>query len=296
MRRSTAVVFVAILFLGPSVAFGQDQTTNGPAPSATPAPTSDPGLPPLWRVYYDRGVTATRNRDAKTALAEFGKAKQELAKTPDPDRAKWMAEINTQLGHILLELGKSEKSSYTRENYLMSARQHFGWARRTIADLHGRDSLAYADATELLADARSAYAEHRAGELRYYRLALGPQADTKQTPADMYLQALRIREKELGESARPVMRYRRKVQRVLYKWVRTARDLRREITDVRAEYEYDPVIAGWKALADELKQRDRELRRRSRNHQDPGDLSTRANCRGGSARYASSAVWTDCMR
>lgn len=257
-----------LLVLGACCAWGAaraiaDQSSNG-APSVGTAGVGAPApavRPPLWRVYYDDGVKAMLGRERDRAIDLLNKAKQELIRDRDPDKAKLLIDIAKRLGMCYLEKATVAGPEYVRKSGFSNAVGNFGDARERVGEHYGLDSLEFADACEQLADARSLKAEEVREGIKTYLGALGSDFFKKASVSELYLSALSIRERILGEASRDVMLYRRKILRQVQSWLRRCRELRREVTDVKVQYEVDPIIEELSRSAKELKLRDRELRR-----------------------------------
>lgn len=250
-----------------------DQTTNGPASTpASPDPRAADKLPiderpPLWQVYYDRGVRAMREKDYRSAMRHFERTLAEMNSQPGPRDPQLWIDVETLAGDATLRFADASGNADMRFIYFPQAVRHFASARNRTAGLHGDTGLAYAEATDRLADAKAANAELTDDKLARYLNPLNAGADDNHAIIDLYLLTLTIREQQLGETHSETMTYRRKVLRQLRKWIRTANALRRKETDIKILYQYDPIIERFKTLADELTQRDRDLKR-------PDDAST----------------------
>jgi len=204
-------------------------------------------------------MKAMRTKDFSKAIDLFDKAEQDLSADCSADEPALLAEISTQSGIAHLELAEASKNYDRRQLCLIGARRHFGRARGRLQALHGANSLEYANATERLADARAATAENSNQKLQPYLGALAADATTKESAADLYFLALTIREQRLGERDPDVIHYRRKILRQFRTWLRTCNALRRDVTDIKVQYAYDPIIEAYKAQADELRKRHRAL-------------------------------------
>jgi len=200
-------------------------------------------------------------RERDRAIDLLNKAKQELIRDRDPDKAKLLIDIAKRLGMCYLEKATVAGPEYVRKSGFSNAVGNFGDARERVGEHYGLDSLEFADACEQLADARSLKAEEVREGIKTYLGALGSDFFKKASVSELYLSALSIRERILGEASRDVMLYRRKILRQVQSWLRRCRELRREVTDVKVQYEVDPIIEELSRSAKELKLRDRELRR-----------------------------------
>lgn len=235
------------------------QTTNG----AAVASQSAPDRPPLWKVYYDDGVRAMRNRQYEEAISHLVKARNKLSQARDRQERLVLLDVYSRLGTASTELA-AEKRKGNTTSLLHAARRHFRSAVGLARQLHEADSLELADVIERYADCGAAVAEMAPTYSNFVAwirdpnetyIAKGP------TVADLYLEVLHIREKALGETDSAVMLYRRKIMRAFYGWIRRARELRANCTDKESLYNTDPIVDEWRSLADELKQRDRDLQK-----------------------------------
>lgn len=207
---------------------------------------------PFWHVNYEKGVKAQKRGRHAEVIKHFTRAVKKAVKDEAARKTEMIPEMYRGVGIAYKALAEVEKSNWTKKKNYKEAFKSLRSARSSYTKLRGIDDPIIMEINHELAEIREAQM-FLASTLDAF---MGQRPDTNERREgvwETYLIVLADKEKRLGPDDPEVIKYRRDINRKIWKTIRRMRDLVKACKYEERAYSAEAEIDELEKLADELK-------------------------------------------
>jgi len=245
--RNTSIVLTILTALMASVAIAADDPPK-----------------PFWRINYEKGLQAQKRGRHADVVNYFTHALEKAVNDKEARKTEVIPEMYHAVGISYRALAEAEENNWSRKTKYMYSINSLRSARSWYTTLRGVDDPIIMEINHELAEAREAHML-LSNKLSDY---MGQRPDTDERREgvwETYLKVLADKEKRLGPDDPEVIKYRRDIQRKIWKSIRRMRDLVKVSKNERRSYDAQTEIDELEKLADELKEANKSAQEASAN-------------------------------